>query len=134
MGNLYKNAWVQRGGKWKVTEEEYSGAHYPVFCPGFGLLFSRDTVILLVKTFPVFPFFRLDDVYIGMLANKTGIKVLHNVGFELYGEPRSKQCIPKKSNLVRHGIFEGGGNHGDCFFQMFNQATDEMFKNPGVQK
>ena len=128
MGNLIENPRVLRSGKWKVTEEEYSGDHYPDFCRGFGLLFSQDTVILLVKTFPVLPFFRLDDVYIGMLANKTGIKVLHNVGFELYG---SKQCIPKESTLVRHGFFEGDGN-GDCFFQMFNQATNEMFKNPGV--
>ncbi|KAL9988269.1 hypothetical protein ACROYT_G002700 [Oculina patagonica] len=36
MGNHYTDAWVHRGGKWKVTEEEYSGVMYPDFCPGFG--------------------------------------------------------------------------------------------------
>ncbi|XP_078364024.1 beta-1,3-galactosyltransferase 5-like [Oculina patagonica] len=127
MGNHYTNAEVFRGGKWKVSKEEYSGERYPDFCPGFGYVLLYDSVISLVKTFSLLPYFRLDDVYVGMLANRTGIKPLHNVGFELDPPRPSEQCIPKENTIVRHGFFERDGTHGDCLVKIFNLAT-KMFK------
>ncbi|XP_078354476.1 beta-1,3-galactosyltransferase 5-like [Oculina patagonica] len=131
MGNHYTDAWVHRGGKWKVSMEEYSDAKYPDFCPGFGYVLSYDVVIALVKTFTLLPYFRLDDVYVGMLANRTGIKPIHNVGFELDSPKAEEQCIPKESTIVRHGFYGRDGTHGDCLVEIFNLAT-KMFKYPDV--
>ena len=119
IGNHYTEPWVHRGGKWKVTEEEYSGAKYPDFCPGFGYVLSYDVVNSYVNAFDILPFFRLDDVYVGMLANITGIKIIHNDGFEL-DSPR--QCIPNEGTLVRHGFYGNTGTHEDCLMAIFNQA------------
>ena len=116
IGNHYTEPWVHRGGKWKVTEEEYSGAKYPDFCPGFGYVLSYDVVISYVKAFDILPYFRLDDVYVGMLANITGIKIIHNDGFEL-DSPR--QCIPNEGTLVRHGFYGKTGTHEDCLMAIF---------------
>ena len=122
MGVLFKGFQPHRKGKWKVTEEEYSATYYPDFCPGFAILFSHDTVVSLVETFPVLPYYRLDDVYVGMLANRTGIKLRHNNRFEPLVNPQN-QCIPNPGTLVRHGFFGGDGTHGDCYIKMFDQAS-----------
>ncbi|XP_078353563.1 beta-1,3-galactosyltransferase 5-like [Oculina patagonica] len=131
MGVPYKDPKVLRRGKWKVSKEEYSDAKYPDFCPGFGYVLSYDVVISLVKTFSLLPYFRLDDVYVGMLANRTGIKPIRNVGFELHLRKTAKQCIPKESTLVRHGFFGRNGTNGDCLVEIFNLAT-KMLKYPVV--
>ncbi|KAJ7365034.1 hypothetical protein OS493_007675 [Desmophyllum pertusum] len=123
VGNHYKNPDVYRGGKWKVTKDEYSEAHYPDFCPGFGFVLSQDVVVTFVKAFAFVPYFRLDDVYVGMLANKTGIKIIHNEGFEL--DP-PMLCIPKEGTLVRHGNWKG-----DCLNEIVNRAA-KLVKYTGV--
>ena len=120
MGNHYKNPLVYRGGKWKVSYEEYNETHFPDFCPGFGYVLSHDVVILFVEAFAFVPYFRLDDVYVGMLANRTEIKIRHNDGFEL---DAPKQCIPNVGTLVRHGFYERSGTHGDCLNEIFNRGT-----------
>ena len=120
LGNHYQNPSVHRGGKWKVTKEEYRESHYPNFCPGFGYVLSHDVVTLFVKAFVFVPYFRLDDVYVGMLANRTGIKIIHNAGFEL-DAPR--QCIPDEGTLVRHGF----QNQEDCLLEIFNRTTKVIF-------
>ncbi|KAJ7387726.1 hypothetical protein OS493_001069 [Desmophyllum pertusum] len=116
VGNHYTNPDVYRGGKWKITIEEYSESHYPDFCPGFGFVLSHDVVVTFVKAFAFVPYFRLDDVYVGMLANKTGIKIIHNEGFEVY-PPIMRKCSPHEGTLVRHGT------EGYCLIEMFNRAA-----------
>ena len=71
-----------------VTYEEYNETRYPDFCPGFGYILSQDVVRAFVDTFSSLPFFRLDDVYVGMLASKTGIIITNNVGFEVWHPPQ----------------------------------------------
>ncbi|XP_022800240.1 beta-1,3-galactosyltransferase 5-like [Stylophora pistillata] len=118
-GMQYKNPWILRSGKWKVSREELAGVHYPDFCAGFGYILSRDVVASFVDAFSIVPFFRLDDVYVGMLANKTGIKIVHVDGFEL-GAPRPElQCIPSTNvkTLVRHGV------KGNCLIELYNRAV-----------
>ncbi|KAJ7387514.1 hypothetical protein OS493_000845 [Desmophyllum pertusum] len=104
-----------RDGKWKITIEEYSKTHYPDFCPGLGFVLSHDVVVSFVKAFDFVPYFRLDDVYVGMLANKTGIKIMHNAGFESY-PPIMLRCSPHEGTLVRHGT------EGYCLIEMFKGA------------
>ena len=123
MGEHRRNRPALREGKWKVTKEEYNETHYPDFCPGFGFVLSHDVVISFVKAFAFVPYFRLDDVYVCMLANRTGIKVVHNAGFELNSR---RQYIPNAGTLVRHGFY--GHWEGDCLFEIFNRA--QKFSKP----
>ena len=111
-GKHYTDQFPRREGKWMVTYEEYNDTTYPDFCPGFGYILSHDVVSSFVETFPSLPFFRLDDVYVGILANKNGIKIIDNVGFELWNPP-GFQCIPLPRTLVRHDVEE------DCQLKMF---------------
>ena len=118
MGNYYKSAEVHRIGKWKVSREEYNRSYYPGFCPGFGYVLSADVVALFVDLFDVVPAFRLDDVYIGLLAEKAGVKVIHNDGF-IVGPPKVTECILHSNTLVWHGVF------GDCLYEVYNQTLRE---------
>lgn len=118
MGNHYTNNLPHRKGKWMVTYEEYSDTKYPDFCPGFGYILSHDVVTSFVDTFPSFPFFRLDDVYVGMLASRNGVKITgNNAGFEVW-HPPGFVCIPKPDTLVRHDVGE------DCQLKMFNLVSN----------
>lgn len=115
MGNRYKASPVIRGGKWKVSWEEYNRTRYPDFCPGFGYVLSTDVVDLFIDLFDVVPKFRLDDVYVGMLADKAGLKTIHNDGF-IVGPNRVTECILRNNTLVWHGIF------GKCLFEVYSQT------------
>ena len=114
MGNHYAHAHVLRYGKWKVSLEEYNRTTYPDFCPGFGYVLSSDVVDLFVKLFDIVPKFRMDDVYVGMLADKAGVKIVHNDGF-VVGPERVTQCLLHNDTLVWHGIF------GECLFKVYSQ-------------
>ena len=114
MGRVHKNPWVQRKGKWRVSEKEFNGTRYPPFCPGLGIVLSPDVVDIFVDLFDVLPKFRLDDVYIGMLANKAGVKPIHNPGFEVWPASETK-CKWLNSTLVRHAVT------GDCLYKVFNE-------------
>ena len=127
VGNHYTNPLVYRGGKWKVTMEEYNKPHYPDFCPGFGYILSYDVVDTFVDAFSVVPYFRLDDVYVGMLANKTSIKIIHNEGFEVW-QPPGWHCIPVASTLVRHDV------EGNCLLKMFNHGSTELPKTSRINQ
>ena len=120
VGNHYKNPFVHRSGKWEVSQEEFRGVHYPDFCPGFGYILSHDVVVSFVDAFSIVRFFRLDDVYVGMLANKIGITIIHNEGFELRGSKPEWQCFPSTTvtTLVRHDM------EGHCLFEMFNRVSN----------
>ncbi|XP_078367826.1 UDP-GlcNAc:betaGal beta-1,3-N-acetylglucosaminyltransferase 7-like [Oculina patagonica] len=81
MGKLHRDPIVLRHGKWRVSYEEYSGTHYPDFCSGAGFVMSYDVIECLVPLFDVMRPYRLDDVYVGMLANKLGVIALDHSGF-----------------------------------------------------
>ena len=113
-GWVNKKPTVKRWGKWKISKEEFNGTHYPPFCPGLGVVLSPDVVGMFVDLFDVLPPFRLDDVYIGMLANKAGVTPIHNPNFEVW--PTSKtRCRYINSTLVRHAVT------GDCLYKVFNE-------------
>ena len=115
-GNHYRHHFALRAGKWKVTYEEYSQTRYPDFCPGFGYILSQDVVSAFVDTFSSLPFFRLDDVYVGMLADKNGINVTNNKGFEVWHPPKL-DCVPTNYTLVRHDVGE------ECQMKMFKTVV-----------
>ena len=123
MGNLIKNARVRRKhprrqiqDKWIVSEEEYNQTHYPNYCYGFGFVLSADIVDLFVDSFAVVPTFRIDDVYVGMLADRAGVKGIDNKGFRFRSPSKETECVPHKNILVWHGVV------GKCLVQIFNQT------------
>ena len=118
-GKVEAPAQVLRHGKWKVSENEYNGTFYPPLCPGFGIVLSPDVVNTFVGLFDVVPRFRLDDVYIGLLANKTGVKPIHNRNFELWPNKKNK-CRFISSTLVRHTVT------GDCLFKVYNEMLSYL--------
>ena len=101
MGLVYKKPFVLRVGLWRVSYKEFKGNFYPQFCPGFSFVLSTDTVHKFVSLFDVVPYFRLDDVYVGMLAKKAGVDAFDNQGFEI--SPKEENCTLQVNTLTRHG-------------------------------
>lgn len=115
MGFVYKNPVVKRTGKWSLSQEEYNGTHYPDFCAGPGYILSPDVVHSFVGIFGSIPKFKFDDVYVGMLAAKIGLKAVHDRGFQT-PPYLSTTCVLYDNTLIRHGAV------GQCLIDLFNKA------------
>ena len=119
MGKLHHNPFVKRDGKWRVSSEEYSGTHYPDFCSGAGFVMSYDVVESLVPLFDVIKPFRLDDVYVGMLAEKLGVKAVHHGGFVISdNEGDYDKCDFVPNTLVQHRAI------GECLLRLFTMHSN----------
>ena len=118
-GWVHKNPRVERHGKWKVSQSEYNGTFYPAFCPGLGIVFSPDVVDAFVGSFDVVPRFRIDDVYIALLANKIGVKPIHNPDFEVWPDDKNR-CSFINKTLVRHAVT------GECLFKVYNEMLSYL--------
>ncbi|SPP81457.1 beta-1,3-galactosyltransferase 5-like [Drosophila guanche] len=71
--------------KWRVSFREYSGSHYPDFCPGFTVLYSPDVAKKLYAEAQRSPYFRLDDVHItGILSKRLHISISDLRPYVLY--------------------------------------------------
>ena len=107
-----------KGGRWSLSYDEYGETFYPDYCSGFGFILSHDVVALFVEMFDFLPFFKIDDVYVGILAKETGIRARYSPGFEMKFTEKSKSlCIPFVTTLVRHGTL------GECLIEIFNRST-----------
>ena len=114
MGKLHHNPFVQRSGKWRVSHEEYNGTHYPDFCSGAGFVMSYDVVESLVPLFDVIKPYRLDDVYVGMLADKCGVKAVGHTGFVMpFVETLYDKCNFVPNTLVQYRAT------GECLIRLF---------------
>ena len=114
MGKLHHNPFVLRRGKWRVSYEEYNGTHYPDFCSGAGFVMSYDVVESLVPLFDVIKPYRLDDVYVGMLADKRGVKAVDHTGFVMpVFETLYDKCNFVPNTLVQHRAT------GECLIRLF---------------
>ena len=107
LGNAIRSPCAPRKGKWQIYKEEFSEERYPDYCSGFGFVLSYDVVALFVEVFDLVPNFRIDDVYIGMLAHKTGIKAVHQDGFV----PSCLTDTAIANTLVRHGTLKYCGDN-----------------------
>ena len=113
MGKLHSNPIVLRDGKWRVSYEEYSGDHYPDFCSGAGFVMSHDVVECIVPLFDVIKPFRLDDVYVGMLAKKSRVTAGDHTGFVMpWWDYDNCNFVPH--TLVQHRAT------GECLIKLFN--------------
>ena len=113
MGKLNHNPAVQLGkGKWLVSYKEYSGTHYPDFCSGGGFVMPYDVIECLVSLFDVIKPYRIGDVYVGMLASKTGVTPVDHSGFVMPDRDYD-DCNVVSNTLVQHQAL------GDCLMTLF---------------
>lgn len=120
MGLLWQKLPVRRykGDKWEVTKEEYEPDFYPDYCPGFGFVLSFDVVRSFVNLYQVVKPFKIDDVYVGMLAERAGVRGTNNYGFRLNLPRPDVPCnFDNHSAIVWHGVTE------ECVFQLFHSAA-----------
>ena len=117
MGLLWQKLPVRRykGDKWEVTKEEYEPDFYPDYCPGFGFVLSFDVVHSFVNLYQVVKPFKIDDVYVGMLAERAGVRGTNNFGFRLY--------LPWPCNFDNHSAIVWHGLTVECLFQLFHSAA-----------
>ena len=114
MGKLHHNPFVQRDGKWRVSYEEYSGTHYPDFCSGAGFVMSYDVVESVYPLFDVIKPYRLDDVYVGMLAEKLGVRAVDHTGFVMpINAADYDKCNFVPNTLIQHRAI------GECLIRLF---------------
>ena len=78
------------------------------------LALSYDVVESLVRLFDVIKPYRLDDVYVGMLSEKLGVRAVGNGGFVIPGNERNyDKCNFVPNTLVQHRAI------GECLIRLF---------------
>ncbi|XP_056415663.1 beta-1,3-galactosyltransferase 5 [Hyla sarda] len=59
--------------KWYINKREYAGEKYPPFCSGTGYVLSTDVAQKIYNISMSTPFFKLEDVYVGMCLERLKI-------------------------------------------------------------
>ncbi|XP_060567822.1 beta-1,3-galactosyltransferase 1-like [Ruditapes philippinarum] len=67
--------------KWFVSADEYSEDFYPDYFDGHGYVFSMRIAQNVEKISKSVPFFKFEDVYVGMCLKKLGYPLIHTQGF-----------------------------------------------------
>ncbi|XP_059177677.1 lactosylceramide 1,3-N-acetyl-beta-D-glucosaminyltransferase A-like [Physella acuta] len=62
--HLWKNAEVERKGKWGISYDEYASDWYPAYCSGFFVVIMPTLMDDVYQAAKTTPFLWLDDVYI----------------------------------------------------------------------
>ena len=120
MGRLHHKPEVLRRGKWNVTYKEYSHSYYPDFCSGAGFVMSYDVVECLVPLFDVIKPYRMDDVYVGMLANESGVIAVDHSGFFMPVDDFN-DCNFLPNVIVQHRAT------GHCLLNLLRMHSNNLF-------
>ncbi|KAG8591040.1 hypothetical protein GDO81_007027 [Engystomops pustulosus] len=59
--------------KWYISKDEYPEQKYPPFCSGTGYVFSVDVAKKIYNISSTVPYFKLEDVYVGMCLDRLKI-------------------------------------------------------------
>jgi len=127
-GNIHWSDGVHRQGKYKVTTQEFPGNRYPPFASGATMIFTPDTIARLVGIFQKEKVFRLEDVYIGILINKLGIKPFKTDGakkgfWEVYLFNEKKDvCTIYQRAIIRHIYFYSNQKEW-CIYKLYDAAS-----------
>jgi len=118
MGKLWSHARVRRGDedKWAIPIGEYINIEYPDYCAGFGFVLSADVLHVLVYLFDIVSSFKIDDVYVGMLANWVGVEGADHPGFKQPFSAARAVCNPDPKILVWHNVT------GECLFKLYHYS------------
>lgn len=87
--------------KWHMPLEEYKYDSYPLYPTAGAYVLSIDALIDMYYASHYTKHFRLDDVYLGILAYKIGILPYHSKGFNLFKVKYSSQRY--KYLIASHG-------------------------------
>lgn len=119
LGNVARRSKTEREGKWALSYEEYQRKILPRFCLGPAYVLSKDLVRQFVEIFDPKKPLKLEDVYIGLLAERVGVSPRRHRGFSTnkYG-----QCSKNFKLLVIHEASP------DCIIKLFKEALEERFR------
>ncbi|XP_078357198.1 beta-1,3-galactosyltransferase 5-like [Oculina patagonica] len=112
-GNIMVGSVVLRDGRYGVSPEEYNETIYKPYCSGGGYVLSRDVVEKFLSYFDVLKPLKIDDAYIGILADRAGVNVTHNKEFRMY----ENNCEYKETTLVQHPA------RGDCAIKLYHRMV-----------
>ena len=101
MGPLNVGSRTMRGGKWRLTREEYPFYYLPIYESGSAYVISGDVVQSLYDSANYVPRIFIDDVYItGILAEVLGIKHVRQSGFAYWTSGRPTACDIIENKVV----------------------------------
>ena len=106
------------GEKYIVSMEEYSGSVYPPYCSGGAYILSQDVLRKIIPFIRQHPY-KLDDVYVGMLAYNAGVTAKHYQGFNLVAE----KCEYDNAEIAHHPA-----DDENCMFSLFYNMTSSNAK------
>ena len=109
-GNIMIGSEVLRDGRYGVSPEEYNETLYKPYCSGGGYVLSRDVVEKLLTYFDILKPLKIDDAYIGLLADQAGVNVTHNEDFRMF----ENNCEYKETTLVQHPAT------GNCSIKLYH--------------
>ncbi|XP_053320832.1 beta-1,3-galactosyltransferase 5-like [Spea bombifrons] len=66
--------------KWYIPPSVYPKNYYPPYCSGTGYVFSGDIAASVYKSIRTVPIFPLEDVFVGMCLEASGIKISRTSG------------------------------------------------------
>ncbi|XP_078371287.1 beta-1,3-galactosyltransferase 1-like [Oculina patagonica] len=120
LGYVMRNERPHREGKYGVPVEDYNKTRYPDFCSGPAYVLSSDLVHKLVEIFDVKKPLKLEDVYIGTLIERLGVKPIRHRGFY------SLQFGSCK-NYTDTVVYHKASIH--CIEELFNVAMKERVEH-----
>lgn len=120
LGYVMRNERPKRQGKYGVQVEDYNKTRYPDFCSGPAYVLSSDLVHTLVEIFDIKKPLNLEDVYIGTLMEKVGVKAVRHRGFHSL---QFGTCIYYPDTVVYHVASI------NCMEELFNIAMKERMEH-----
>ena len=109
-GNVQYAATVFRSGRYGVSIAEYQKKLYPRYCSGGGFILSVDVVRKMMENFANVIPMKIDDAYVGELALKSGVDVLHVNMFRMYEKCEYNELLivhhPVKGRICMEKLFE----------------------------
>ena len=119
LGNVAQRSKTHRHGKWALSYKEYQNEILPRFCLGPAYVLSIDLVRQFVDIFDPKKPLKLEDVYMGMLAERVGVTPRRHRGFRTN---KRRQCSQYFKLIVIHEA------SSDCIIKLFNKALEERFR------
>lgn len=107
MGYVHKHPKPYRNplNKWFVSKEEYPFTSYPPFAAGGGVIYSQKGLHDIHYGISYTQHFRLDDVFIGLVATKANVKPKHNPEIHSYKKVQLKENVDHFRNVIAsHGF------------------------------
>ncbi|XP_053561890.1 beta-1,3-galactosyltransferase 5 [Bombina bombina] len=112
-----------KSSKWYTSIEEYPKDRYPPFCSGTGYVFSVDVAQKIYQISGIVPFFKLEDVYIGLCLEKIEIRLQEFHNQQLFYPEKPPFSVCSYRNIVTsHGFLP---HEIQMYWEAMERADDE---------